>query len=203
MLGRARQGYRQRTQKLPHQHHPKREWEVIRTFPWGRGQRPMAPEQCGQAMCQLDDITIAPSPVKPLPSKPGARERELKPSVALDLATPTPMNPDFLLLAMDQCGQRLNEQGELVLTNTMWLSTHHYWIPGLEGHTHRSGSRGGRETVLCFSCWNLRGNEGNWKSGSVGCHCFLPFPLHGNGLLFYQSTYDLGKADHIIRSYEE
>ena len=53
-------------------------------------------------MCQLDAIAVSTFPVKHLPSKAKAKEGELKPPAALDLATPIPMSPNFLKLAIDQ-----------------------------------------------------------------------------------------------------
>ena len=82
------------------------------------GRDPELQEQCWQVMCQIDTITVASSPAKPLPSKLELKEGEVKTSVVLDLVAPTPMSPSFLPLPMDQCGLRLNEQGELVLTYT-------------------------------------------------------------------------------------
>ena len=92
-------------------------WESESPILGEDGGDPELQEQCWHVMHQLDAITIAPSPAKPLPSKLGLKEGELKPSVALDLVTPMSMSPNFLQLAMDQCGLRQNEQGELVLTN--------------------------------------------------------------------------------------
>ena len=74
------------------------------------GRDPVLQGQCRQVICQLDAITVAPSSVKSAPSKSGAKEGELKPSATWDLAIPTPMSPDFLQFAMDQCGLKLNEQ---------------------------------------------------------------------------------------------
>ena len=98
----------------PHKGAGESESPVLR----GKGRDPELQEHCWQVMHQCDVITVALYPVKPPPSKLGVTEEELKPAAALDLTAPTPMSPIFLQLAMDQCGLRLNEQGELVLTNS-------------------------------------------------------------------------------------
>ena len=128
-----------------------------------------------------------------LPSKTSTLQTRDKRGIqvlsSLGSCYPHTYEPDFLQLAMDQCRLRLKEQGELVPTNTEpheilcpppwdsrpWGPYHHVWIWG------------GWGAPLHLSCLALRGNGGNWKSNSIGCHHFQPLLLTGNGLLFPQS----------------
>ena len=75
-------------------------------------------EQCWQVMHQLEHMAVGPSPIKPLPTKLGVEEGKVKPLVALDPAALSPLSPNFLQVAMEQCRLRLNEQGGLVPTNS-------------------------------------------------------------------------------------
>ena len=163
---------------------PKGSMGVSKPYPWRRGQRPRAPGKMSASDCQIDAITVATSPAKPLPSGLGVKEEEAKPSVAL--SSPCPLIPDFLQSPMDQCRLRLNKQGELVPTNAKSPCSSPPATLGPEGPTDRSGPGGGWGAPLHLSYLTLRGNEGNWKSGSFGCHCFQPVPLPGNGVFIPQ-----------------
>ena len=73
-------------------------------------------EQCRQAMHQLDAIFAAPSPVKPPSSKPEARGG-IGAFSGIGSCPPIPVSPNYLQMAMVQCGLRLNEEGEPIPTN--------------------------------------------------------------------------------------
>ena len=126
-------------------------------------------EQCKQVMHQNDAITAAFSPVKPPLSKPETREGELEPSVALVPVPSMPMSPNYLQLAMDQCGLRFNEWGELVPTNT---ESPYRFLPttiGFQTTKAMSGSLdlGVAEELHCTLVAWLRGEMGGTGSLSL------------------------------------
>ena len=70
------QDKRRGPQNLPHQHYPKWKWgESSCPILGEEGRDPGLQEQCRQMMCQLDAITVAPSPVKFQPSSQGQKRR--------------------------------------------------------------------------------------------------------------------------------
>ena len=141
---------------------------VIRTYPWEEGGDPGLQEQCRQVMHQLNAITAVPSPVKPLPSKPEARKRELEPSAALVLTTSS--------WQWISVGWGSMSEGDWY---QLTLRAHHHRIPGPEGHAGRSAPGGGWAAPPCLSCLTPRGNGRNWKSSSIYCYCLQPLPSLG------------------------
>ena len=190
MLSRARPGFKQKTTCHTNST-SKGSRGVSKPYPWGRGQRPRVPETMSASVAPNWCHHWCPIPSKPLPSKLGIEEGDMKSSVTFDLGIPMPLSPNFLQLAMDQCRLRLNEQGELLLVNTESPCSSHL------------GPGDGLGAPLHLSSLTLRRNKGNWKSSPIGCHHFQPLPLPGNGFLFPQCPYNLGKAEHLVTSYEE
>ena len=77
--------------------------------PWGRGGSTELQEQCKQVICQIDAMAPTPSRARVLSPKQGVKESKVKPLVVSDPVTHTPLGPNFLHQAMDQCGLWLNE----------------------------------------------------------------------------------------------
>ena len=119
MLSEARLSWKQGTQK-PTKTAPPQKGLGESSGPILREEHedPRLQDQCRQVIHQLNAITTATSPVKPSDSKPAAREGELGTSATKVPTSPMLMSPNFVQLAMDQCGLKLNEWGELVQTNT-------------------------------------------------------------------------------------
>ena len=76
------------------------------------------------------------------------------------------------------------------------------WDSGPWGPYLQPWTWGGWGTSLCLSCSTQRGDRGDWKSGPIGCWCFQSLPLSEIGFCF-PISYDLGKAKHLMGSYEE
>ena len=158
---------------------PKGSGEVIRTYPWGRGWglRTSGTVRTGDVPTGCHHCCLIPSKTSTLWIR--GKNRGIEAFRSLGSCYPHAYESWFPPVSNGSV-QGDTKWARATSTNQhqkpVWPSACYHGTSGPEGPTNRSGSEGGWEASLCLSCLTLRGNEGNWKSDSIGCHHFQPLP---------------------------
>ena len=179
----------------------KRPGESSRPILRGESEDPSLQEQYRQVIYQLNAITAAPYPVIPSSFKPGAREGKLEPSSMMVPTSPMLMNPDFVQLAMHQCGLRLNGWGNWYQPIPRACAAFH--LPPLDSSPCQLVWTLVAEEIHCALVAQLWGTWGTGRPAPLIAIAFSLSPSLVLGPFSHQSPYDLGKAEHTARNCQE